>query len=198
MKKALAPFYWLLELQIGYKIIQCIGRPTVKLFRRLISENVPYAQSEVYLDIGCGIGGYRNQFPQNYYGIDINSKYIEYAKINLKGEFRIMDCTQLDFKNDMFDHVVTIAKTHHLNDEQLLALVSESLRVLKKGGEFHLIDAILPESKLHFFKYLWFKMDRGEYPRRMSELINLLNSQGIINHHKKMNGLLHDVLYVNF
>ena len=49
----------------------------------------------------------------------------------------------------------------------------EALRVVRPGGAFHIIDAILPVSRRAFAKEMFFRMDRGRFPRYLDELTNV-------------------------
>lgn len=72
--------------------------------------------------------------------------YIEAARRSHAGQFDVMDCCHLTYADGFFDHVVSIAATHHLDDSSLEATISEALRVCGPGGSLHVIDGILPVS----------------------------------------------------
>ena len=196
MRSVLAPIYKLLELSGAYALNQRIGKPTTDRFRRLVARNVSMPHAGRILDLGCGIGNYRDSFIGDYYGIDIHAEYIEQARTRLNGRFAVMDCTKLNFSDGFFDNVVTIATTHHLDDVQFVQMVQESLRVCTSAGRLHVVDAILPVTPSFVFKRLWFSMDRGAFPRRLEHMLQLAEAAGFVTHHEINPGPLHDTAYI--
>lgn len=187
--------YRFLEVPGIYALNQRIGRPTTDRFRKLIEANIP-SDGRLVLDLGCGIGNYRESFRGPYVGIDINPRYIDAARKRFPDRFETMDCTDLRFADASFDEVVTIATTHHLDDRGLLKMVQEALRVLRPGGHLHIVDAILPASNTALFKQIWFRLDRGAFPRRLPALAGLVENRGSLSKQDVLAGPLHDVAYL--
>src|SRR3990170_4322838 len=51
------------------------------------------------LDVACGPGAFSDLFPeQSYTGIDINPRYIDYAREHFRGEFFVQDARKLSFE----------------------------------------------------------------------------------------------------
>ena len=196
MRAVMAPFYRIVEHANGYALAQLLARPTTDRFRALIRKQVNPSPSETLLDVGCGTGNYRSSFACEYSGVDINPDYIKMASSHLDGQFMVMDCTRLEFKDATFDHVVSLATLHHLTDEQVIQMVREAVRVCKSSGRVHLIDAILPVTPNFAFKRIVFQLDRGGYPRTYDHLCELIAKAGHINSREIMAGPLHDVTYV--
>ncbi|MBZ8134239.1 methyltransferase domain-containing protein [Afifella sp. IM 167] len=196
MKQVLSPLYALLESPAGYNLIQQVNRPTTDRIRALFHENVRLADGGRVLDLGCGTGNYRPLFSADYVGIDINPDYIRMCSEKLEGTFLVMDGANLTFEDDSFDNVVSIATTHHLTDEQLAAMLKEAVRVTKPGGFVNVIDAVLPDSAAQLFKTIWFRMDRGEYPRKLAHLTGIAAGAGEITHSDLRRGPMHDVVYL--
>jgi SAM-dependent methyltransferase len=196
LRQLSSPLYKLLERSGVYALGQWIGQPTVKRFRQLIRENIALSPQETLLDLGCGVGGYRECFTGRYHGIDINPHYISTAQARYAGDFRVMSCTDLEFKPGIFDHVVTIATTHHLSDDELVRTVTEARRVCRRGGVVHIIDAVLPTTYRDLFKYLWFRMDRGNFPRPLDALMRLANKAGRVTTVKTLSSPLHLTCYL--
>jgi SAM-dependent methyltransferase len=195
-QRLLAPLHRLLEVPLVYQLAQWFFAPTVRQLRSLIVEEVRARKGEALLDLGCGLGAYRPYFGENYTGIDINPAYIEQASESHEGRFQVMDCTQLEFESNRFDHVVTVATTHHLDDASLVRTVAEAVRVTRPGGRVHILDAILPPPGRHFLKRRWFLMDRGNYPREKAHLIELVASVIPISEQRELPGPMHDCLYL--
>src|SRR5215475_1762986 len=85
----------LLEWPGVYAVNQLLARPTTDRFRQLIRERVGDTSQRRVLDVGCGIGNYRNSFGKNYVGVDNNPDYIETARRCFAGRFEVMDAADL-------------------------------------------------------------------------------------------------------
>src|SRR6516165_5902449 len=72
----LSPLYKLLELPAVYALSQIAGKPTTDRYR-LLATNVKVLQDSIILDLGCGVGAFRDCFPSLYVGIDINVDYLK-------------------------------------------------------------------------------------------------------------------------
>jgi ubiquinone/menaquinone biosynthesis C-methylase UbiE len=188
--------YRILELPVVYRINQLVGAPTVAVYKRFLIElTLPETKPEdLCLEVGCGLGNFRPLFHCRYVGIDLNASYIESASARHAGEFKQMDCTELEFKDTYFDCAVSIATFHHLSDEQVLMTLREIFRVLRKRGVFHLIDPILPPTKNRFKTWL-FEKDRGRYQRTLIDYQELLKKEAIIVEEVVKSSILHDVVY---
>ena len=195
-QRALNFIHKMLEVPTVYHINQQIARSTTNRFRKLMMTNLPSSPGRRVLDLGCGLGAYRDCFSQNYTGIDINPAYLERARLTGPGRFECMDCTDLQFPESSFDDVVTIATTHHLDDVQVIKMTQEALRVCEPHGHLHIIDAILPVSENFTFKTFWFRLDRGRFPRELSHLLMLARRAGNLVHHEVLTGPLHDTVYI--
>lgn len=94
------------------------------------------------LEIGCGGGKYIKKIKKensayDAYGVDFSEVSINVAnKNNYNINFSVMDITDTQFKDDMFDFVFGVDIFEHL--ENINAGFTEVLRILKKGGIFHL------------------------------------------------------------
>jgi ubiquinone/menaquinone biosynthesis C-methylase UbiE len=160
-------------------------------------EEVPFGEDTSVLDIGCGTGTTSSIVTGRYSGVDINPDYIKFAQRNYpKATFYHMDASKLDLPDEGFDFVTTIATTHHLSDAELEAMTLEALRVVKRGGALHLIDAILPMSPKDYGKEFFFRMDRGRFQRHLSELEAVVSRRANVVRHRVLIGPLHDVAYL--
>jgi SAM-dependent methyltransferase len=187
----------LLELPSIYKVNQLIGRPTVNRYCQFLAEEVPRGADMSTLDIGCGVGSYRPWFAGPYCGIDINPLYIKTAQNNYTdARFIAMDCGKLSLPDQSFDNAISIATSHHLDDNELRGMVSEALRVTSRDGAFHIIDAILPLDHKSRVKEWFFRRDRGRFPRRLHELHAAISRNATITRQRTLVGPLHDVAYL--
>jgi SAM-dependent methyltransferase len=187
-----------LETPFGYQINQLIAKPTTTRFGNLIKKFLPREPSRQVLDVGCAIANYTDliagESAERYTGIDINSDYLAVAQNRFPAaEFRTMDATDLGFPDSQFDDSLSIATSHHFDDDQLAAMVSEALRVVKNTGRFYLFDAILPLYGFKAFKTAFFRLDRGRYARELSHLRSVVETRGEIESCEIVKGPLHDV-----
>jgi ubiquinone/menaquinone biosynthesis C-methylase UbiE len=184
------------ELPGAYQFQQRIAYPTTSRFRRFIARHVRIAAGECVLDLGCGTGSYREALGGDYTGVDVNEAYVDAARTLHTGTFAVMDCSRLMFGDASFDHVVTIAASHHLDDVQLEATLRGALRVCRPGGAVHIIDAVLPETGSVLFKRAWFRMDAGRFPRTRRALREAVEGHGRVVEEDFLSGPLHDCLYL--
>jgi ubiquinone/menaquinone biosynthesis C-methylase UbiE len=186
-----------LEIPAVYNLNQFIGHVTVRRYRQLLTEEVPCDERTSILDLGCGTGTTSDVVVGRYSGVDINPSYINAAQQRYpNANFYHMDCSKLAIADGSFDMATTIATTHHLNDAELEAMTSEALRVVKPGGAFHLIDAILPINRRAYAKEFFFRMDRGRFPRELDELMRVVSRRANIVHRRVLSSPLHDVAYL--
>lgn len=193
--RALAFVHALSRLPGAYGLQQRIAYPTTSRFRGLLARHVHIKPGERVLDVACGIGTYREVLAGDYYGVDVNPAYIRAAQRSHSGTFEVMDGCRLTFAVGTFDHVVSIAATHHLDDSQFDATLSGALRVCRTGGSVHVLDAVLPETGMRLFKSLWFRMDAGRFPRTRRTLRARLALHGRVVRDEFVPGPLHDCAY---
>ena len=142
------------------------------LVRALLEEiNV---EGKSVLDIGCGIGEALKQCVRkgaiNIAGIDLSTNMIDLAQNNLpEGDFKMGSVLNLPWKDDQFDHVISIEAMYYFTNIQ--KALSQIMRVLKKGGQFssaieYYVDnkatAVwaeeLPMNILHFSEKEWIEV----------------------------------------
>jgi SAM-dependent methyltransferase len=188
--------YTLFENPLVYEFSQKLNPFTISIYTEMAVHQVRARSGDSILDIGCGLGMARRLFSNiRYTGIDINPKYIAYAHRIHGDAFRVMDARYLDFAEATFDHAISIAVCHHLDDETLSAMVQEGLRIVKPTGALHIIDPVLPVSRLAPLKRLVFENDRGQHQRTLQEMATLLARTGRITTMDLRRGFLHDVCY---
>jgi len=155
--------------------------------RNYLKANIKTDHDSEILDVGCGTGRYAEVFSGNFYGMDNNPEYIEYASKRHKGNFAVMDATDLKFDDNKFDLVFNVGVFHHLSDEQVIKTVKEMQRVAKPGGRVLIIDAVFPR-KINFIGYILFKADRGKFTRNFEKLEGLLKEYKFYSSDKKIKG----------
>jgi SAM-dependent methyltransferase len=113
---------------------------------RLIIENLDLKGNERVLDAGCGDGYYLKLLHELYpnlelYGIDIDTKALAVANINLEKELKDKkiiiyerSINETEFKDNFFDAVFSTEVLEHVPDD--LGAVKEVKRVLKENGKY--------------------------------------------------------------
>lgn len=113
---------------------------------KLIIENLNLKGSEKVLDAGCGDGFYIKLLNQLYpnleiYGIDIDSKALESAYVNLSKELKYKNIkiyersiNETKFDDNFFDAVFSTEVLEHVPDD--LGALNEVKRILKPNGKY--------------------------------------------------------------
>lgn len=128
------------------------------------------------LDLACGTGELVDHIkPKEYLGLDINERYVQYAKKYRKRpgvNFIVADIIKANFSPD-FETAVLISASHHLSDRELRALF---LSLQKKRLKTILIIDGLPRKPFtRFLEYLDAKLGGGSYFRSEDELAKILS-----------------------
>lgn len=147
------------------------------------------------LDIGCGglVQTAKLYAARSQYTIlaDLSLKMLRIGKHRLLQHGRIpesiaflqADALRLPFLNASIDNVVSFGMLHLFDNKQ--AFIQEFLRVLKKGGSFHL--SVLTNDRPLSRAYIRFLQKRNEFATAMSsdEVIELVQRySGRIQHYK--------------
>lgn len=138
------------------------GGGIMQKVHRTVLSYLDYDGKGTLLDVGCGSGPMAIRaaltWPQakvvgiDYYGKDFGySVAVCQENARLEGvsdrcSFAQGDANQLEFEDESVDAVVSVYVYHNVmsqSDKQVLLL--ETLRVLKKGGAFAIIDSMKPQ-----------------------------------------------------
>jgi ubiquinone/menaquinone biosynthesis C-methylase UbiE len=118
------------------------------------------------LDLGCGPGAFSRHFPaQSYVGVDINPRYIRYARRRFQGDFRAGDARELEFPAGFFNQVLIFGLLHHIDDATVREVLGECRRVLITGGSILVIEDIPAVSRLNVIGHLIHLAENGHYIR---------------------------------
>jgi SAM-dependent methyltransferase len=119
------------------------------------------------LDVGCGPGTNTGFFGHaDYVGIDLNPRYIEYARQQFQREFIVADvCQYLPDDDERFDFVLANSFFHHIDEQNTLRILSRLNDLVAPGGHVHILDLVLPERR-SISRWLA-DNDRGDYPRSL-------------------------------
>jgi SAM-dependent methyltransferase len=119
------------------------------------------------LDVGCGPGTNAPFFSKvDYLGLDINERYIAYAKRRFGREFVVADVTSwTGVPGRPFDFVLVNSLLHHLDDAAARRLLSVLRPLLSENGCVHLLELVRPEQWGP--AKLLAGADRGRYSRSL-------------------------------
>jgi SAM-dependent methyltransferase len=121
------------------------------------------------LDIGCGIGQYADVTCGEYLGIDLEPRYIEYAR-RRRGRpgrtFRCADVASLVEEQRSFDLVLMVDLLHHLDEKTCAELLATVARLTRR-------DVVsfepIPEQRNRAGQWI-VDHDRGDFVRPLAEL----------------------------
>jgi ubiquinone/menaquinone biosynthesis C-methylase UbiE len=119
-------------------------------FKRRLIAQAAMKDGQQVLDLGCGTGTLtlmiKSMYPKaDVTGMDGDPEVLAIAKA--KAEQAGLAITwdrgmayKLPYPDGRFDRVLSSLMVHHLTRDQKRSAFAEVLRVLKPGGEFHLVD----------------------------------------------------------
>ncbi len=118
----------------GYRYIQ--GR--WEKVARAIANHYPLPVKPKILDIGCGKGFLLYDFLKvipdaEVYGIDISQYAIDNSKEEVRDQLQVGNATNLPWKDDTFDLVISITTLHNLHAYDL----DQALREMQRVGKSH-------------------------------------------------------------
>jgi SAM-dependent methyltransferase len=131
------------------------------------------------LDLGCGPGAFADVFRgDDYFGVDLNARYIEHARRTRKGTFLVSDARKVDLPDGRFDQILIFGLLHHLPDDYVRAVLAESTRLLAPGGRILAIEDIPAISRLNLVGHLIHNVENGEHIRPAEEYRRLYEEGG--------------------
>ena len=119
------------------------------------------------LDVACGPGSNSALFAHtDYTGVDINERYIAYARQRYPGRFLVADVTTWKVPpEERFDCVLANSFFHHVDDGATRRILGHLREVTSDDGHVHVVDLVLPARR--GLARLLARLDRGEFPRSL-------------------------------
>ena len=140
----------------------------------ILTNEYRYLENKNVLDYGCGWGENSKVYASygaKTVGIDITEKFINQANKNNKNKnlkFMIMDCHNLEFRDNTFDYIFGDGILHHLD---FMQSINEIARCLKKGGKAFFFEPLGGHPLLKIFRLATpFARTREERPFFQSDL----------------------------
>jgi ubiquinone/menaquinone biosynthesis C-methylase UbiE len=130
-----------------------------------IQQALALSPQDHVIDMCCGTGDYAVLVPGKYTGVDLNEKFIEYAKRrypdDARKQFIVEDATRLKMPDQAFTHAFFISGLHHFPEDLNLGILKEMNRIT--SGKIAIVDLIPDQSNP--IRYLLTRLDRGDYVR---------------------------------
>jgi SAM-dependent methyltransferase len=150
-----------------------------KAIRRVIRQELQPGRGVRSLDLGCGPGAFADVFlGDDYFGVDLNPRYIDHARRTRKGTFLVSDASKVDLPDGHFDQILIFGLLHHLPDDHVRAVLAEATRMLAPGGRILAIEDIPAVSKLNLIGHLIHNVENGEHIRPREEYRRLYLEDG--------------------
>jgi ubiquinone/menaquinone biosynthesis C-methylase UbiE len=150
-----------------------------KAIRAQVRKELRLGGQQRTLDLGCGPGAFADLFVgDDYVGVDMNARYIDYARRHRPGAFLTGDARRLELPDARFDQVLIFGLLHHLPDEDVRAVLGEAMRLLSPGGRALVIEDIPAVSKLNLIGHLIHNGENGEHIRPPEEYRRLYAAAG--------------------
>ena len=150
-----------------------------RAIRAVVRRELRPGQGLRSLDLGCGPGAFADLFlGDDYFGVDLNARYIDHARRTRKGTFLVSDARQVDLPDGRFDQILIFGLLHHLPDADVRAVLAESTRLLAPGGRILAIEDVPAISKLNLIGHLIHNVENGEHIRPPEEYRRLYAEDG--------------------
>ncbi|MCC6457970.1 MAG: methyltransferase domain-containing protein [Caldilineaceae bacterium] len=123
-------------------------------FKQMLVEQAGVDQGQRVLDLGCGTGTLTRMLQYSYptaqiTGLDIDSAILALAQ-RKAGSLPIQwirgAATELPLPSDSYDRILTSLTLHHLTTADKQRALDECIRVLRPGGQLHVVDFGPPRS----------------------------------------------------
>jgi len=116
-----------------------------ELYTKRIKEFIEFLNvKDNILDLGCGPGNVGKQLTLcgkdiSVTGIDLSEQMIKLAKQNVpNATFHCQDIRTIDFREESFDAIILSFCIVHLSDDEMVNLIENVSRYLKKNGKLYL------------------------------------------------------------
>ncbi len=152
------------ENTLAYRLTQLLF---VEQKLRPVLRSADFRGAHRVLDVACGPGTNTRYFQgKDYLGLDINPRYVDYARRRYGRTFEVADLTTHRFPFG-YDLVLVNSFFHHLNDAQARDVLHRLRPALSDGGHIHVIDLLVPERPGP--ARLFSRLDRGHFARPLAE-----------------------------
>ncbi|HZP17502.1 MAG TPA: class I SAM-dependent methyltransferase [Terriglobales bacterium] len=173
--------------------------PFVKLLggdaaRRALLEPAALQPGQRVLEVGCGTGTLVAMIKRGHPGVEVvgldpDPKGLARAKRKAARERLAIQFNQgfadeLPYPDRSFDRVFSFFMFHHLPLNEKLQMLREARRVLKPGGEFHMLDFEGPEDRKHGFLVRLFHSNKHLKDNSQTRVVELMEQAGLLSPEK--------------
>lgn len=170
--------------------------PMVKLLggdaaRRALIEQAELQRGHRVLEIGCGTGTLATMTKRLHadvevMGLDPDAKALERAKHKAAREkvsvqFDQGFADELPYPDESFDRIFSAFMFHHLPSGERVQTLREARRVLKPGGELHMLDFEGPGDRKHGFLAHLFHSHEHLKDNSETQVLGLMNQAGFLD-----------------
>jgi SAM-dependent methyltransferase len=160
-------------------LIRGILENDFKAIRAVIRRELRPGRGLRSLDLGCGPGAFADVFlGDDYFGVDLNARYIDHARRTRKGTFLVSDARKVELPAARFDQILIFGLLHHLSDDDVRAVLAEATRLLAPGGRILAIEDIPAISRLNLIGHLIHNVENGEHIRPAEDYRRLYTEDG--------------------
>lgn len=173
-------YHWLTR---WYDPVMRLIFPETRITDRLIRQ-ADIQSGEQVLDVGCGTGTHTIRVKQAQpeamiHGVDIDPEVLKLAQRKIEQNCLELFLKQgsaiaLPYSDHHFDHVISCLLVHHLDNQAKQQMLEEAFRVLKPGGQLHLVDFGEPQDIPMWVISLlvrWFEEIQGHIQGMLPKLI---------------------------
>ncbi len=150
------------------------------------------------LDYGCGAGRSSRFFESLGYsvtGVDISSSMLSEAKaINPKGNYTLIESAKLPYEDETFDIVFSSYVFLEVkSSEEIVNILSEMKRVLKKDGAIIFVTSIVENIKNKWFSFDYDFEENKKSLDACQKLKLLIKSKDIILYYMIITGQIENI-----
>jgi ubiquinone/menaquinone biosynthesis C-methylase UbiE len=170
--------------------------PMVKLLggdaaRRALIDQAKLQRGHRVLEVGCGTGTLITMLKRLYpdvdlVGLDPDPKALSRARRKAARERAFIQLDQgfadeLPYPDRSFDRIFSAFMFHHLPSGEKGPMLGEARRVLKPGGELHMLDFEGPDAGKHDFLARIFHSNERLKDNSEMHVIGLMNQAGFLD-----------------
>jgi ubiquinone/menaquinone biosynthesis C-methylase UbiE len=161
---------WASEQPALFLFLRGIVENDFRAIRALVGRRLSAEAGVATLDLGCGPGAFSTLFAaETYVGVDINARYVEYARRHFAGRFLAGDARHVELQSAGMDQIFVFGLLHHLADDHVREVLAEMRRVLKPSGRALVVEDIPTVSRLNLLGRLIHVAENGEHIRPAEE-----------------------------
>ena len=167
-------------MELSPKTYHYLVRPEwfIQYCNNILLDHFNFYEKKV-LDFGCGVGSSCQIFnPATYYGVDIDSKRIQYAqKLYPEYNFIYIKGTDLPLSDNLVDYILLNSVVHHLSDNSITEYMQEFKKILKPLGKIIVLEPCL-FSRNRFNNFFMRSVDKGKYIRNDCQYFKMFEENG--------------------